>query len=108
MTDSVLNAVIGACGVLIGGIIGAISSYLTTSTGRLMKRRTDELLRAYEDIGAFHRLEARYIKHLASTEKNAESWKRRVRREQSEAGESTPGESATDLQTRRRIAELRR
>ena len=106
MTEPVLIALIGTTAALGGSLIGGILTYRATKQGNLIRRRTAQLIRAYEDIAAFHRLEARYIGYLASPERTAESWKKQVRREQADANEATPGEDATDRACKRRIAEL--
>jgi hypothetical protein len=89
-------------GSMVTGFFTFFSSVKTKET-ELYKRR---LIRTYNDIIAFHKLEEKYIQVLATEEKSAQAWKREIRKALREEGCDSPSKDATALEAERRLKEL--
>ena len=113
MSDSLAPVVIG--GVIGGGfaIVGSLITGWLTYVSSVRRRETEsyrrQLIQAYEDIAAFHRLEQRYSEKLAEIEpsKTPVGWKRGVRREQMLANIQTPSKDATARYADQEVLRLR-
>lgn len=106
MSEEIFVALlVGICTIL-GSLTTGIITYLSASQAKELASCRGRLARALRDVSAFHRLEARYIKLLATEKKSEEAWKREVRKEQRELGFDTPSSDATSTRAEEQIKAL--
>lgn len=106
MTETLTLGLVAAGSVLGGSIVTGWFTLRASVNQREALRNKRRLIQALRDVAAFHRLEERYTKALASEQKSPESWKREVRRQQFEDNLSTPSEDGTARKAEQRILEL--
>ena len=95
----------GGCAIA-GSAITGWFTYSATASQNKSERYKRELIRAYKDIAAFHRLEERYTQALSSDAKTAESWKREVRKSLRLDRFDTPSDGASANGALARISEI--
>jgi hypothetical protein len=100
---------VGGAFTLLGSVVTGWFTYRAAVRSRESERYKRQLIQAYKDIAAFHRLEERYTNALEAVEspqRSAEAWKRDIRRQQAEEQFSTPSEDATWRKSEQRVSEL--
>jgi len=106
MTESLTLAIVAGGFAVLGSITTGAFTYLAAVKQREADTYKRRLLQTYRDIAAFHRLEERYTKALASESKSAESWKRETRKLLRDEGFASPSDEATAQRAEQRIAEM--
>ena len=102
-----LTLIVGGLTIFASLVTGSIT-FLTAARLREAERYKRDLLRAYGDIAAFHRLEQCYAQELArnSGASTPESWRREIRKKLREEGFSTPSDKSTAHRADMEAAEL--
>ncbi len=106
MTEAMIVAVIAGSFSILSGLIAAVTTVSSRRSRERWESLTSELVRAHEDVAAFHRLEEMYTDALATDERSARSWKLEIRQQLRDTGHSTPGQGATAHRSAQRIARL--
>jgi hypothetical protein len=104
MSDSLVPALIGALGAILGSLVTAFASNRSAANAQRAERERLRTISRDRDIIAFHQLERRYTEALATPEKNLESWRRQIRKQQIEEGGMTP--ELSELEAKKEIQRL--
>jgi len=106
MTEPLILALVAGGSAVLGGAVTGMFAYVAAVKQRETEQLRRRLIQAYRDIAAFHQLEDRYTKALASESHTADAWKREIRKGQREDGLDSPSPEATALRSEQRIAQL--
>jgi hypothetical protein len=98
--------VTGGVLTLFGSLVTGWFTYRAAARERELERYKRQLIQAYKDVAAFHRLEERYTNALETPDRSAEAWKREIRRQQADEQFGTPSEDATWRKCEQRVSDL--
>lgn len=106
MNSDIWVAVVACVAAILGSVVTGWFTLTASSSQKDLQRFKKQLVKAYEDIAAFHRLEEKYTARLADESKSADAWKREIRRELRSDGFNSPSEEATTARAEFKIQEL--
>jgi len=103
MSETILGVLIAGFFTLIGSIGTTFVNHYITVDKKKEERLKKNLIQAYKDISAYHRLELMYCCDLSNENKSSEAIKRDYRRRLRIAGHDSPSQEATLLVAEKRI-----